>query len=276
MHDVHANGAAIPALGLGTWKLDVPQASHMVADALKGGYRHIDTAQIYENEEGVGHGWRASGVARDAFFLTTKVWTDKFAPGDLEASVDESLAKLQTDHVDLLLLHWPVPGVPLADTLGALNAVQAKGQTRFIGVSNYPVATFEEARRLSDAPIVTNQVEYHVYLDQSPVLAAARAAGSSVTAYSPLARGKIADDRVIGEIAAKHGRTNGQVALRWLIEQDQVIAIPKTANPARAIENLAAGDFALDAEDMARLNALGSAHGRIIDPSWGPTWDVPA
>ncbi|HEY9346964.1 MAG TPA: aldo/keto reductase, partial [Inquilinus sp.] len=174
---VTANGAGIPALGFGTFRMNGPDTVRMVRHVLSLGYRHIDTAQIYGNEAEVGEGLAASGVARNEVFLTTKVWVANYRHDAFLRSVEESLRKLGTDHVDLLLLHWPNQQVPLAEQIGALNEVRAAGKVRHIGVSNFSTALMAEAEALSAAPLVTNQVEYHPYLSQAPVLAAARKAG---------------------------------------------------------------------------------------------------
>src|SRR5271169_4778388 len=201
MHFVEANGgASIPAIGLGTWELRGRACARLVEQALKLGYRHIDTAQVYENEREVGEGLRASGVKRDDVFVTTKVWTTHFAPNDLERSTKESLVKLRLSEVDLLLLHWPNPHVPLAETLGALSKVRRDGLARNIGVSNFTVALIEEATKLSSEPLVCDQVECHPYLDQTKVIAACHRHGMAVVAYSPIARGSIRKDEVLARI----------------------------------------------------------------------------
>jgi len=274
MHNVTANGASIPALGFGTFRMDKPDVLRMVPEVLKLGYRHIDTAQIYGNEAEVGEAVAGSGVPRDKIFLTTKVWVDHFRHDAFLRSVDESLARLRTDHVDLLLLHWPNEAVPLAEQIGALNAVRAAGKVRHIGVSNYSTALMAEAIRLSDAPLVTNQIEYHPYIDQGAVLAAARKAGLSVTAYYAMADGKVFADPVLAGIGAGHGKSVAQVILRWLIQQDGVIALSKTVGAARAAENLAIFDFELSAEETAAIHALADPSGRIVSPKGlAPVWD---
>ncbi len=268
-----ANGADIPKLGFGTWQLEDEDAARGVATALKTGYRHIDTAQIYGNEAAVGDGWKQSGVKREDFFLTTKVWRDKFRDGDLQASVKESLDKLKTDYVDLLLLHWPVPEVPIAETMKAMNEVKEAGQVRHIGVSNFTVDLLDEARAHSGAPLVANQVEYHPYLDQNAVLTACRAAGMAMTAYSPIAQGKVFDDEVITEIAKAHNVSPAQIVLRWLIDQDSVIAIPRSSSDKHIKSNFEIADLKLSQEETGRINSLRSPDGRLIDPDWAPDWD---
>ena len=271
---VRSGDVLMPALGFGTWQLDNGTAQPLVEQALEIGYRHIDTAQIYGNEQDVGAAIAASGVKRDDIFLTTKVWIDHFADGDLQTSVDLSLEKLGLDHVDLLLLHWPKPTTPLDETLAALNDVKDRGLTRAIGLSNFPSAVMAQAQNLSKAQIATNQVEYHPYLSQKTLIAAAHAAGTSITAWSPLAQGKIADDPALIAIGETHGKTPGQITLRWLIQQG-VIAIPRTKTPARIAENFDVLDFNLSDAEMAAVFALARPDGRMgnwLDAAY--SWDV--
>ncbi|MDI4666724.1 aldo/keto reductase [Xanthobacter autotrophicus] len=274
MHTVTANGAQIPALGFGTFRVSAADTARMVPAALKLGFRHIDTAQIYGNEAEVGEGIAASGVKRGDIFLTTKVWVTNYARDAFLASVDESLKKLKTDYVDLLLLHWPNPAVPLAEQIGALNAVRAAGKVRHMGVSNFNTALMAEAVALSDAPLVTNQIEFHPFIDQSKVISAARAAGLSITAYYAMADGKVFAEPVLKEIAAAHGRTVAQVVLRWVVQQEDFIALSKTVSEARAAENAAIFDFALTDAEMAAISALARPDGRIVSPEGlAPAWD---
>ena len=264
---VVASGVEIPLLGFGTWQLEADDARRMVHEALRIGYRHIDTAWIYKNEKAVGDGIAdavAEGiVARDEIFVTTKIWVEHFHRDALLRQAEESAISLGLTP-DLLLLHWPKPTPSLKETIDALNEAQDKGFTKHIGLSNFPSAQFREAANLSKAPLVTNQVEYHPYLSQKTLIETARELDSSITAWSPLAQGKIADDAVIGEIAKVHGKTNGQVTLRWIIQQG-VIAIPRTAKEARAAENFDIFDFELSADEMARISALARPHGRLGD-----------
>lgn len=275
MDYIEVGGVAIPRLGFGTWQVTGNAARTMVAGALEAGYRHIDTAQIYENESEVGAAIAASGIPRDELFITTKVWTKRFHEGDLQRSVYESLDRLGLDHVDLLLLHWPMPEPPLEETIAALNEVHARDLTRSIGVSNFPVVELRRAVALSAAPIVTNQIEYHPFLTQRAQIAEMERLGSTITAWSPLARGRIAEDPEILAIAQAHGRTAGQVTLRWLLQQPGTIIIPQTSKPKRMAENLDIFDFELTDEQMARLHALGSPEGRTgdwINPAFA--WDA--
>ncbi len=272
MQAIEANGASIPAIGLGTWELRGRSCARIVEQALKLGYRHIDTAQVYENEREVGEGLRASGIRRDAVFLTTKVWTTHFAPHDLERSAKESLVRLRVSEVDLLLLHWPNPQVPLAETLGALAHAKALGLTRHIGVSNFTVALVEEAVAASSEPLVCNQVEYHPYLDQTKVREACARHGLAVVAYSPVARGNIKSDATLIRIGRAHGKTPAQVCLRWLVQQN-VVPIPRTSRIERLSENIAIFDFALSDAEMDEIFALASPEGRLTNFAFAPKWD---
>lgn len=272
MQAIEANGASIPAIGLGTWELRERTCARIVEQAIKLGYRHVDTAQVYENEREVGEGVRASGVRRDQIFLTTKVWTTHFAPHDLERSVKESLVRLRVSEVDLLLLHWPNSHVPLAETMGALAHAKTLGLARHIGVSNFTVALIEEAVSLSPEPLVCNQVEYHPYLDQTKVREACERHGLALVAYSPVARGKIKNDETLGRIGRAHGKTRAQVCLRWLVQQN-VIPIPRTSRLERLSENMDIFDFILSEQEMDEIFALGRAEGRQTNYAFAPKWD---
>jgi diketogulonate reductase-like aldo/keto reductase len=275
MHTVSANGANIPALGLGTFRMPGDVVLNVVPKAIQIGFRHIDTAQIYGNEAEVGTAIKDSGVARPEIFLTTKVWVDKYKHDAFIASVDESLTKLKTDYVDLLLLHWPKSDVPLAERLGALNELVTAGKVKNIGLSNANVAMMDEAVTLSEAPIATNQVEYHPYLDQTKLLDAARKHGISVTAYYLMADGKVPSDAVLKDIGAKYGKTAAQVVLRWAVQQDGVIALSKTATESRLQENFEIFDFSLTDAEMAAVHGLAKPDGRIVNPAHlAPVWDA--
>lgn len=263
----------IPALGFGTYELDNAQAAKMVAEAAKIGYRHFDTAQMYHNEEGVGQGLKESGLKRDEYFLTTKVWYDKFQSGDLQTSVVESLRKLDQEHVDLLLLHWPNEDVSLDETLAALNEVKNLCMTRLIGISNFPTALIDKANELTDIPLTVNQVEYHPYLDQTKVLENLRGHDMLLTAYCPIARGSVLKDKPLTEIGKKHGKSAVQVTLRWLLQQDDVMAIPKSGSPKNAAANFDIFDFELSDGEMTDISNLAKPDGRLIDPDFAPKWD---
>jgi 2,5-diketo-D-gluconate reductase B len=269
---VEANGAKIPAIGLGTWELRGRTCARLVEQALRLGYRHIDTAQVYENEREVGEGLRASKVRRDEIFVTTKVWTNHFAPHDLERSTKESLTKLRLTEVDLLLLHWPNPQVPLSETLGALAHVKQLGMARHIGVSNFTVALIDEAVAACPEPLVCDQVEYHPYLDQTKVREACARHGMALVAYSPVARGRIKGDATLARIGQAHGKTSAQVCLRWLVQQN-VSAIPRTSKIERLSENIDVFDFALSDVEMSEIFGMASAKGRLTDFGFAPKWD---
>lgn len=271
---VSAAGATIPSLGFGTFELDRREATDAVATALEVGYRHVDTAQIYGNEAEVGGAIADSDIAREHIWLTTKVWPENFAPPEFRPSVEKSLDRLGVDYVDLLLLHWPNDDVPLAETIEQLNDVRREGLAHQIGVSNFPSALLAEAAALSDAPLATNQVEYHPFLSQSAVLSEARNRGMALTAYSPLARGEVFEDATLGDIGEAHGKHAGQVALRWLIQQDGVIAIPRSADPDHIASNFEIFDFELTDAEVERITGLTAAHRRLIDPKGlAPDWD---
>ncbi|MBR0752758.1 aldo/keto reductase [Bradyrhizobium jicamae] len=272
MNVINGNGAKIPAIGLGTWELRGRACARIVEQALRLGYRHIDTAQAYDNEREVGEGLRASGVKRDEVFVTTKIWTTHFAPNDLERSAKESLAKLRLTEVDLLLLHWPNPQVPLSETLGALAHVKQQGLARNIGVSNFTVALIEEAVAACPEPLACDQVEYHPYLDQAKVIEACARHGMALVAYSPIAKGRIKGDRALARIGDRYRKTAAQVCLRWLVQQN-VSAIPRTSRLERLQENLNIFDFELSEEDMREISAMGSASGRLTDFGFAPKWD---
>jgi diketogulonate reductase-like aldo/keto reductase len=274
MHSVTAHGAAIPAIGMGTWTLKGSACTDLVAHALAIGYRHVDTAAAYDNEAAVGAGLRASGVARDEIFLTTKVWWTDLAPADLERSAEASLKRLGVDHVDLLLIHWPNGKIPLEASIAALNRVRARGLARHIGVSNFTLGLLSRAIAASEAPLVANQVEYHPYLDQRKMLDACRAAGMAMVSYCPIFRGdRLLAEPAIADAAARHGRTPAQVVLRWHIEQLGVVAIPRTTKKERLAENLDVSGFSLDASETAAISALRGAGRRLCDFDFSPRWD---
>jgi len=271
MHNVEATGAHVPALGFGTFRMAGEECSRAVSHALRVGYRHLDTAEIYENEDAVAAGIREAGIDRAELFLTTKAWMQDLSPAGVRKSLDGSLRRLDTDFVDLWLVHWPNSAFPIRETLQAMRAAVDEGAVRHLGVSNFPAALFEQAA--AAGPIVCNQVEYHPYLSQRKVLAAARAHDAFVTAYAPLAMGKVSEDEVLARIGDRYGKTPAQIALRWLIQQPEVAAIPKASDLHHCEENLAVFDFSLTDEEMARIHALARGE-RLIDPDFGPQWDV--
>jgi 2,5-diketo-D-gluconate reductase B len=260
----------IPAIGFGTWRLSGRDCVDGVADALAAGYRHVDTASMYGNEAEVGQGLRTAGGERSDVFLATKVWPDDLSPDRVRASLERSLRALGTDYVDLFLIHWPNPRIPLAATLEAMSALRDEGRTREIGVSNFTSEQFREALDL--APVIVNQVEYHPFLDQSAVLEVCRERDVELTAYRPLFKGAALEDPVLVEIADAHGATPAQVTLAWLIGQERVSAVPKASSPERRRENLGALELELTAEERERIDALPKDR-RAVETQWSPDWD---
>jgi diketogulonate reductase-like aldo/keto reductase len=273
---VDANGAAIPAIGLGTWQLRGAECGAAVKSAIEAGYRHVDTASMYGNEEAVGEGLRASGVPREAVFVTTKVWPEDLAPADLSRSAEASLRRLGLSEVDLLLIHWPNAAIPLAGSIRALCEARRAGLARHVGVANFTVRLLDEAVAAATEPIAANQCEYHPYLDQSKVRAACRKHGAAFVSYCPIGKAQVLGEPVIAAIAKAHGRTPAQIVLRWHVQQPGVAAIPKSGDPGRMRENLAVFDFALGEDEMARISGLARRGGRMVSPSWSPRWDASA
>jgi len=274
MFNVTANASSIPSLGFGTFRMPGSDVLRIVPHALKLGFRHVDTAQIYENEAEVGEAIANSGIDRHDVFLTTKVWVANYSHDKFISSVEDSLKKLKTDYVDLLLLHWPNDTVTLSDQIGALNEVKEAGMARHIGVSNFTTKLMAESIKLSKAPLVTNQIEYHPYLNQNAVIAAAKNAGMAITGYFGMADGKVFSDPTLIDIASAHGKSVAQIVLRWLIQQNDVIALSKTVSEARAAENIAIFDFELSADEMAVIHSLAKPDGRIVSPDGlAPVWD---
>src|ERR1700722_10622617 len=268
-----AHGAEIPAIGFGTSGMGYVTAEH-VAAALKAGYRHIDTARKYGTEPAVGEGMRASSIPRREIFVCTKVSHENLHAGDFARSVDESLKALDVDYVDLLLVHWPEKNTPLVETMRALAKARRQGLTRHIGVANFNIAMLDNAIALCPEPLVTLQAECHPFLDQSTEIMACRERGLVLTAYCPLGRGRIAGDPALTDIGRRSGKTCAQVALRWLMQQQMIAAIPRSSNATRIAENIDVFDFKLDDEEMRRIGALKRRDGRTANPvGRAPVWD---
>ena len=252
-----AQGVRFPTLGLGTAGMTGDACRSAVLEALDLGYRHLDTAQMYDNEAAVGEAVGASDVDRDEVFLTTKILRRNLAYDDLLDSFNDSLDRLDTAYVDLLLIHAPSERVPVEESLAAMNELQDDGEVRHVGVSNFSVDQTRAAIEESATPVVTNQVEYHPFSPQDDLLAFCQEVDLALTAYTPLARGRVFDDPTIAEIADAHGRTPAQVALRWLVQQDRVVTIPQSSDPAHLAENIDVFDFELTDEEMAAIAGLG-------------------
>ncbi len=270
-----ANGLNMPVLGFGTFRLDEETVRAILPEALDLGYRHIDTAQVYGNEAAVGEVISAAGLARNELFVTTKVWVDHYEPTELMQSIEESLARLRLDQVDLLLLHWPVFGSKgMNPTLEALMRARSAGLTRHIGISNFNIDQTEQAASFcGEGTLATNQVEYHAYLNQRRLRRVLGRHNLVLTAHTPLARAQLVNDPVLWEIGSQYGKTAPQVALRWLIEQDRVAAIPATSNPHHAKANIDVFKFSLSQQDQERIAALDRGE-RLVDPDeLSPAWD---
>ena len=263
-------GQRVPALGFGTWQLSGEDCVKGVEHALSLGYRHIDTAQGYDNEAEVGRGLQNAGVGREDIFLVTKLKPDNFTQDKALSTTKESLEKLGVDYVDLLLLHWPNPDVPLEETLGTLRQLVDEGSVRHLGVSNFTPTLVEEAKQYAE--IFANQVEYHPYLSQAKLIDQAKQMDYLLTAYSPIAQGDILEDKTLEEIGEAHSKTPVQVTLRWLVQQDHVAAIPKASSDAHRESNFDIFDFELSEEEMKRVYDL-SREGRLVDPENGPDWE---
>lgn len=274
MDDLKTQGIDLPRLGFGTWRMQGDECREAVETALGLGYRHLDTAEMYGNEEAVGAALRDAGVPRAEIHVTTKVWHENLAPDALRRAFETSLGKLGLDHVDLYLIHWPSPGMDLAATLATMIELREQGLARAIGVANFPVPLLRQAVDEIGAPIACNQVEYHVLRDQTAVLRYLRSKGIPLVAYCPLAQGRLAEHPALDRIAAKHGVTAAQVALKWLLDQDGVGAIPKSSRRAGQQANLDALRLALDDEDRQAISAL-PKNERFVDPAFAPAWDPP-
>ena len=262
----------IPKLGFGTWQMKNDDCVSAVSKALEVGFRHIDTAQIYENEAAVGEALSTSKVDREELFITTKVWKDSLDFRDILVSVSKSLEDLKQEYIDLLLIHWPNPSFALEDIFLALKELVDTKKVKHLGVSNFPVKLMKQAKKIYPK-LICNQVEYHPFLNQDKILKEVDKLKMCLTAYSPLARGQVSSHKVLQTIGKKYKKTSEQVALRWLIEQPCVIAIPK-AQKAKHIEaNFDIFDFKFDEDDHKKLKELNSKNKRLVNPEWAPEWD---
>jgi len=265
-------GIQIPELGLGTYKLHERECSKAVRLALDIGYRHIDTAQMYKNEREIGQAINVSSVAREDIFLTTKIWHTNLDADEVLQSTEQSLRDLDTPYVDALLIHWPNEQYDLRKTIEAMLVLRDQGKAMNIGVSNFPLTLLKEVNEEIRAPIFCDQVEFHPFIDQLDLLDYAIENDILLTAYSPLARGKVNENETIVDIAQSYGKTPAQVALRWLIEQENVVAIPKSTSEEHLQENFEIFDFELSDEDFERIDGLEKTT-RIVNPSFAPQWD---
>lgn len=260
-----SSGDEMPVVGLGTWQLNGENCFRIVSEALRLGYRHIDTALMYENHKEIGRAIAESGIDREKIFVTSKFYRDLSYDGVLE-QLDQTLEELGLHYLDLFLIHWPNRSYPMKETFAALREAYESGKVRNIGVSNFTVRHLKEALEVTQVPIANNQVEFHPFLYQKELLDFCTENGIIVTAYSPLGRGDILDDRVIGELAKKHEKNPAQIILKWLIEKG-IIVIPKSSSREHLRSNMEIFDFELEKEDMKRIDSLNKRH-RYLNPSF--------
>src|ERR1700756_4622380 len=272
MEHLQTQGISLPRLGLGTYRMQGDACRAAVESALGLGYRHIDTAEMYGNEEAIGAAIAASRVARKDLHVTTKVWNENLSPDAIRKSFDASLKKLRLDHVDLYLVHWPAKNMNLPAMFETLFRVKQEGRTRAIGVANFNIALLKTVVEEIKAPIACNQVEYHVMLDQTPLRKYLASKAIPLVAYCPLAQGRAAADPTLVAIGRKHGASAAQVALKWLLDQDGVAAIPKASRRESQRANLDALNIGLDDEDRQAIAGL-PKNKRCVDPAGGPDWD---
>jgi 2,5-diketo-D-gluconate reductase B len=272
MESLQTQGISLPRLGLGTFRLQGDACRAAVESALGLGYRHIDTAEMYGNEDAIGPAIAASGVARKDLHVTTKVWNENLAPDAIRKAFDTSLKKLKLDHVDLYLVHWPSPDMKLPAVLETLMKLKQEGRTRAIGVANFNIALLKQAVEEIKAPIACNQIEYHVMLDQTPIRKYMAAKSIPLVAYCPLAQGRAASNEALLAIGRKHNASAAQVALKWLLDQDGVAAIPKASRAESQQANLGALKVRLDDDDRKAIAALPKDQ-RFVKPGFSPVWD---
>jgi 2,5-diketo-D-gluconate reductase B len=272
MESLQTQGISLPRLGLGTYRMQGEVCRAAVESALGLGYRHIDTAEMYGNEEAIGTAIAASGIARKDLHVTTKVWNENLAPEAMRKAFDSSLKKLRLDRIDLYLVHWPAPKMNLPAMFETLMKFREEGRTRAIGVANFNIALLKTVVEEIKAPIACNQVEYHVMLDQTPLRKYMRAKSIPLVAYCPLAQGRAASNETLAAIGRKHGASAAQVALKWLLDQDGVAAIPKASRAESQKANLDALNVGLDDEDLQAITGLPKDK-RFVNPGFSPKWD---
>jgi 2,5-diketo-D-gluconate reductase B len=272
MENLQTQGISLPRLGLGTFRMQGDVCRAAVESALRLGYRHIDTAEMYGNEDAIGAAIASSGVARGDLHITTKVWNENLAPDAIRRAFDASLKKLRLDHVDLYLVHWPAKNMNLPAMFETLIKLKQDGRTRAIGVANFNIALLKTVVEQIKAPIACNQVEYHVFLDQAALRKYLAAKSIPLVAYCPLAQGRAASDETLMAIGRKHGASAAQVALKWLLDQDGVAAIPKASRAESQQANLDALHIGLDDEDRAAIAGL-PKNKRLVNPGFAPAWD---
>ncbi|MCG8372143.1 MAG: aldo/keto reductase [Balneolales bacterium] len=265
-------GVEVPEIGLGTYKLIGKTGEEVIKQALRMGYRHIDTAQNYLNEKEVGNAIQASRIPREELFVTTKIDRFDLEPDKFLKAAEQSLLDLKMNYVDLLLIHWPNPEVEIRRTLEAMLSLRDQGKAVHIGVSNFPMSLMQEIIEELNAPIFCNQVEYHALLGQFDLLDYAAEHDVMVTAYSPLGQGKLITNPLLLELGQKYGKSSAQIALRWLVEQEQVVAIPKASSAERLQQNMDIYDFELEDADFYAIDDL-DKNMRFINPGFAPDWN---
>jgi 2,5-diketo-D-gluconate reductase B len=272
MEHLQTQGISLPRLGLGTYRLQGDACRAAVESALGLGYRHIDTAEMYGNEEAIGAALASTKIPRKDLHITTKVWNENLAPDAMRRSFDASLKKLRLDHVDLYLVHWPAKSMNLSAMFETLQKLKQEGRTRAIGVANFNIALLKTVVEEIKAPIACNQVEYHVMLDQTPLRKYMASKAIPLVAYCPLGQGRAASDETLIAIGRKHGASAAQVALKWLLDQDGVAAIPKASRAESQQANLDALNVGLDEEDLKAIAGLPKDK-RFVNPGFAPAWD---
>ena len=272
MEYLQTQGISLPRLGLGTFRMQGGTCRAAVESALALGYPHIDTAEMYGNEDAIGAAIAAAGIARRELHVTTKVWNDNLAPDAIRRAFDTSLKKLRLEQVDLYLVHWPAKNMNLPAMFETLLRLKQEGRTRAIGVAIFNVALLRTVVEEIEAPIACNQVEYHVMLDQTPLRRYLASKTIPLVAYCPLAQGRVASDPTLAAIGRKHGASAAQVALKWLLDQDGVAAIPKASRSESQRANLDALNIGLDDEDRQAIAALPKDR-RCVSPGFAPAWD---
>jgi 2,5-diketo-D-gluconate reductase B len=272
MEHIKTQGISMPKLGLGTFRLQGDACRAAVESGLALGYRHIDTAELYGNEEAIGAAMAAVQVARNELHVTTKVWNENLAPDAIRRAFDASLSKLRLDYVDLYLVHWPSRDMKLPAMFETLMKLKEEGRAKAIGVANFTTALLKTVVEDIKAPIACNQVEYHVMLDQAKLMRYMTTHNIPLVAYCPLAQGRVASDEVLTGIGNKHGASAAQVALKWLLDQDGVAAIPKASRAESQKANLDALKVTLDDDDRKVIAGLPKDR-RCVSPAFGPDWD---
>jgi 2,5-diketo-D-gluconate reductase B len=265
-------GIEVPEIGLGTYKLHDRECTQIVRQALELGYRHIDTAQSYKNSRGIGEAIGTSMVSREDIYLTTKIWHTNLQPDDVLQSTEDTLRELDTPYIDLLLIHWPNERVDLRKTIEAMLVLRDQGKAMNIGVSNFPLSMLKRVMEEIRAPIFCEQVEFHPFIDQLDILDYSIENEIMMSAYCPIARGKVVDQEDLQQIGEKYGKTPAQVALRWLIEQENVVAIPKSSSKEHLQENIDIYDFELTDDEFEQIDMIQKAE-RLVNPSFAPDWD---